>query len=201
MSKLKVFIIITALTLVSSVAFCTPNPIDGTTTLSLEKYQCTVTKVELSNGNDFITVATSSEITNPTMDIASVSFDEEVARFLQDLNIPEGTYVQCRMTLAPTFVIRGTVSYEGTTWRTTATLASDDGAAPEDATLINTDDDGNPESYIQTVAVSLTITRDQTTTAKVIMSTDNCLGMEAYEGQAGTYIIIPKEPSWTMTQE
>lgn len=175
----------------------------GTTMLTLEKYEVTIQKVEFSpdaTGDNWVTAAEGDQITTPTMDIASKNFSERVARFAQDLSLPVGTYVRCKLTIGSTFVIKGTVSYGGSTYKTKTTPPSLTTGDVEESTVTNTDDQGNPQSYTQTVSGNLTITEEQTATMKVTMSTNDCLGMRHYYGPTD-YLIIPREPSWTFTQE
>lgn len=196
----KLVVLVTVFVLFSGCAFA-QDYLDGTTMLTLTKYECTVQKVEFSTGGtNWVTAAEGDQISNPTMDIASVNFDALVARFAQDLTLPVGTYMSCRLTIAPSFVIQGTVSYGGSTYYTKSGTGqpSTTTAPAEESTCINTGDEGNEQSYLQIVLGTLTISEDQTVTMRVVMSTDDCLGMTTDEGN---YFIIPREPSWTFTQE
>lgn len=206
MYKLTAILFVFVFILSCSLAFAY---ISGTTQNSISKYEVTVTKVEFSKdgGSSWHTVFEGSE----TMDIASVDFDAKVKTFVSGFSLEEGTYTKCRLTVSGTFVINGSVIYsdgetiyytmQGTDQRSMHTGEPEyDADNVGDSTVNNRDDDGNILSYEQTVDGTMTITEDQTTTVKIIMDTNSCLGMTEYE-DTDYYIISPEPPDWTFAQE
>ncbi len=83
-------------------------------------YKVTVTKFEMYNGTEWITVSNGA---STVMDIASVSAGQVAGNFFSGLTVPNGSYTQVRVTISPTFTISGSVGSDGSTIYTTATLS------------------------------------------------------------------------------
>lgn len=80
-------------------------------------YKVTITKFEMFNGTDWITV---SDGTSSTIDIAAASAGAAAGNFFSGLNVPNGSYTQVRVTVSNTFIISGSVGSDGSTVFTTA---------------------------------------------------------------------------------
>lgn len=171
------------------------------TQASINQYEVTIVKIEFSpdaSGDDnWVTGGVAADFDDPIMDIASVSFDELVAEFAQNLSMLAGTYVRCRLTISGTFVINGTVTYDGDTYYTTTgtNQPSNTTGPAADSTMIN--EDGN---YEQTVEGNLTVVDGGTVTVNITMDTSSCIDLEEVEAGSGIYIIRPTEPTWTFAE-
>lgn len=89
----------------------------------------TVTKVELWNGSSWVIIFEGSSQLNL---VTGGTFEG-----INDLNLPEGTYSKIRITIRNSFVVTGSVTYEGTPYYTTGTDA--DPLNPNTASLAKTD--------------------------------------------------------------
>ena len=95
----------------STFTYDSSPPTLATTTPS--SYDCSVTKVEMYNGSNWVTIFSGTAALNvvPGGTFPGVS----------DLSLPAGTYSQIRVTLTNSFPLKGSRSYGGTTYYTTAT--------------------------------------------------------------------------------
>ena len=75
-------------------------------------FDCSVTKVEMHNGTDWVTIFTGTA----ALDVVPGGTFPGVS----DLSLPAGTYSQIRVTFTNAFPLQGSQSYGGTTYYTTA---------------------------------------------------------------------------------
>lgn len=67
-------------------------------------YKVTITKFEMFNGSDWVTIF---DGTSTTIDIAAATSGAAAGSFLAGQNIPDGTYTQVRATPSATFSVKG----------------------------------------------------------------------------------------------
>lgn len=82
-------------------------------------YKVTLKKFELYNGSGWITLYDGTGAGN--LDIAAVSAGASAGNFFSGLSVPDGTYTQARVTPYSIFTIKGSLSWGGNTYYTTAT--------------------------------------------------------------------------------
>ena len=88
-----------------------PPTVLATTTPT--SYDCSVTKVEMHNGTSWVTIFTGTT----ALDIVPGGTFPEIS----DVSLPAGTYSQIRVTFTNAFPLKGSRSYGGNTYYTTAT--------------------------------------------------------------------------------
>jgi len=121
-------------------------------------YKVTITKMELHNGTEWVTVFDGS---STTIDIAAGSSGAAAGNFLSEISVPDGTYTMVRTTVSRTFTIKG-----------------NDGGAPIRYTLSTTNMNGCDASVDSadeaecTIMVPMAIPPDTTTFSTPISVTN-----------------------------
>jgi len=87
-------------------------------------YTITITKMELYNGTEYITVFSGS---STAINIAAADSGASAGNFLSGLSVPDGTYTKVRTTVSPSITLSGSDASGGTTYYTTAATASSGG--------------------------------------------------------------------------
>lgn len=163
------------------------------------EYKVYITKFEVYNGTDWVTAF---EGTSSVIDIAHVERGQSAGNFMSGLAVPDGTYTQVRVTPSGTFVIKGAVTYNSTTYITTGnTVIGGGGEAAEgvaaDAVETTLTLSGVTAS-IDTLPSPITVTNGVPNyKVRVSFNVENALGLQNYG--PGTYQFFPEIPVVTMS--
>lgn len=173
--------------------------------VSIYTYKFTITKIELSteaSGDDnWITAAEGSQITNPTIDVVqggTVSIGDLAGQLVQNISVPTGTYVRCKVTVNPTVYFKGAVSHESLTYYSPSGVD-----ATSTPAAVGSEPNPWEDSYCtvqnttSTATGTFTVSEGQTTTLKISMDTSNCLTLQQY---GGDYYMILNQFSWSFSQ-
>lgn len=165
------------------------------------KYEVKITKFELKNSStgDWVTAYTG---VSSALDIASGAAGQSVGNFLSGLEVPDGTYATCKVTVSKAFKIRGTSGSYHTTAETTiqpidgrtVSVASTSGSAADcDTLVLDTDVTAQEKSFS-----AITITNG-IVDHKIRVSFDVSAALEFGTLDNGIPFFCPKTPTITVT--